>query len=534
MKTENNNVEEPLNKEEYLEVLNTEKPEEIDVNTVGEEKENDSNKLIEEKDENMPKEYFEIEYPSNGQLINNIDPSYFDFNCFTKFFFHWAFKILRLSKNFKLNYSYLKTPYTTDKIKFFAKKLDNIWDNLGYKNLPKNALFKTVIKSNLCDLIIVISISVIQVIIDFLTLIITKAYIDHFTKIEKNESEGLPLWLLGLFLLINQICSSFLNLHSQIIQTNFGNNAGFELNCFIYDKILSYAPSGFTQLANHGEIINFIQIDSMKLTSLANFIPNAVVAPLLLIGYTIFLFSFFGLSFLAGLFVLLLSLIINFKIAKSFKQRTYDLMMKKDACMKITTEIFENIKILKLFNWENEFKKKILEARKLEMDLLDKKNDALNLIIITNFFTPILISIATIGFYQIFNDEFDIGPMRIGLSLFEKLQRPTQYSTFVIVSIMEAIVSLNRIEKFIKQPDINKEIIHQKEYNPNGEYAIKTIGGNFSWGIKQKQKLKSDISDKKDNLIMENKINSELSIIEINDYSNNHISQNNDIINDYL
>lgn len=38
MKTENNNVEEPLNKEEYLEVLNTEKPEEIDVNKVGEER----------------------------------------------------------------------------------------------------------------------------------------------------------------------------------------------------------------------------------------------------------------------------------------------------------------------------------------------------------------------------------------------------------------------------------------------------------------------------------------------------------------
>jgi hypothetical protein len=40
-----------------------------------------------------------------------------------------------------------------------------------------------------------------------------------------------------------------------------GNRASFELNCFIYNKILKASPSSFTQRATEGEIVNFIQVD---------------------------------------------------------------------------------------------------------------------------------------------------------------------------------------------------------------------------------------------------------------------------------
>ena len=60
-----------------------------------------------------------------------------------------------------------------------------------------------------------------------------------------------------------QIIIAFLNLHTQMIQNNFGVRAGYELNCFIYNKILNYSPSSFTQRASHGEIVNFIQIQSV-------------------------------------------------------------------------------------------------------------------------------------------------------------------------------------------------------------------------------------------------------------------------------
>ena len=44
---------------------------------------------------------------------------------------------------------------------------------------------------------------------------------------------------------------------------------------------------------------------------------------------------------------------------------------------------------------------------------------------------------------------------------------------------------MTRIENYIKQLNIVEENIHNSEYDINGEYAIKIVNGNFSWGIKQ-------------------------------------------------
>ena len=164
------------------------------------------------------------------------------------------------------------------------------------------------------------------------------------------------------------------------------------------------------------------------------------------------------------------------------------MMGKKDICMKVTTETLENIKILKLYNWENEFKRKILESRSVEMDYTAKRYVMTNLNQAVNWLCPTLVSIVTIGIYQLFHDTFNISTMLIGLSIFSKLQNPVRMLPSVINNILETTVSLKRIEDFLKQPDINRDVIHKGPYDENGEYAIKISGGNFSWGVKQKKK----------------------------------------------
>ena len=156
--------------------------------------------------------------------------------------------------------------------------------------------------------------------------------------------------------------------------------------------------------------------------------------------------------------------------------------------MKVTTETLENIKILKLYNWENEFKRKILESRSVEMDYTAKRYVMTNLNQAVNWLCPTLVSIVTIGIYQLFHDTFNISTMLIGLSIFSKLQNPVRMLPSVINNILETTVSLKRIEDFLKQPDINRDVIHKGPYDENGEYAIKISGGNFSWGVKQKKK----------------------------------------------
>ena len=501
--------------EEYLEKKKEEEgikePKVIEINTENkkeeEPEENDSDKLLDEKLVmkyskedviNVPGDYEGIKCPPSERYT--YDP-YLESNFFNRFFFYWAFSILKMAKKYRLTASDLGKPSKKNDSHYFAQNLHRIWDNLGYKHKENHALFKTVVRSNACSLLIVMLLSAIQAGLDYFSVIITKQFIDYFDKSGKkgNSSFSLdfPLWVLGLLFLGIHVVTTFLSLHTQMIQTNFGNRAGYELNCFIYNKILNYAPSGFIQRANHGEIINFIQIDSMRLSFLVAIAPNAFVAPMMIAAYIYLLFDFFGLTFISGLIVLLSFMISNYFIAKEFRRRQKLMMGKKDACMKVTTETLENIKILKLYNWENEFKNKILNARKIEMDFMANRYVISNINQTINWLCPTLVSIVTLGFYQMFNDSFNISTMLIGLSIFSKLQGPVRMLPNIINNLLETTVSLKRIEEFLKQPDINKDLIKRGNYDENGEYAIKIDGGNFSWGVKQKKKSRWDLPGKK-------------------------------------
>ena len=505
MKESDNNTEEPLidkeNKQANVEVLdnpkeNKDKPiEQLEVGKE-DESEEESNKLLQDKitstkkkDDEIPADEFEgIDCPANERYT--YDP-YLESNIFNRFIFYWAFTILRMAKKYRLKTTDLGTPSKSNNARVFSKNLHRIWDDLGYKNYQNYALFRTVVRSNACPLITVMILSAIQAGLDYFSVIITKQFIDYFNKTGPKEDSifniDAPLYVLGIMFLGTQIITAFLGLHTQMVQSNFGNRAGYELNSFIYNKILNYAPSGFTQRANHGEIINFIQIDSMRLSFLVAIAPNAFVAPLMIIAYIYLLFDFFGLTFLSGLTVLLTFMVMNYFIAKAFRRRQKRMMGKKDICMKITTETLENIKILKLYNWENEFKRKILEARGVEMDFTAKRYVMTNLNQTVNWLCPTLVSIITIGIYQLSHDTFNISTMLIGLSIFSKLQGPVRMLPNVINSTLETTVSLKRIEDFLKQPDIDRSVIHKGPYDANGEYAIKIKGGNFSWGVKQKK-----------------------------------------------
>ena len=499
-KDENKESKEPLLQkkntiEEYLEnkkeeednIINT-KEEKLDM--IGESEE-DSDKLLQDKivhkyskeDEliNVKDEYEGIKCPPNEKYT--YDP-YLESNIINRFFFYWSFTILRMARKYRLSASDLGKPSKSNDSRYFAQKLHHIWNVLDYKSIQNHALFKTVVRSNACSLLIVMLLSAIQAGLDYFSVIITKKFIDYFD----HKNDDFPLWVLGLSFLATQIFSAFLNLHTQMIQTNFGNRAGYELNCFIYDKILNYAPSGFIQRANHGEIINFIQIDSMRLSFLVSIAPNLFVAPMMIGAYIYLLFDFFGLTFISGLIVLLSFMASNYFIAKEFRKRQKLMMGKKDICMKVTTETLENIKILKLYNWENEFQNKILDARRIEMDFMANRYKMTNLNQTINWLCPTLVSIVTIGFYQFYNDSFSISTMLIGLSIFSKLQGPVRMLPNIINQTLETTVSLKRIEDFLKQPDIESSLIKRGPYNENDEYAIKINGGNFSWGVKQKKK----------------------------------------------
>ena len=448
----------------------------------------------EEEDDLIP----EIKPKLNFTPFKN-DP-FLDSNFISRFFMYWAFKVLRISKKTKIKKEYLGKLNREHDSTYFYDRINGIWENKGYRNISNHALLLCILRSNLPKILFVFCLSISTAAADYFAVIFIKFFIDYFDKDSDKSSfvYKLDLWQLGLCFISLQAISSFLEIHTLMHMNIVGNRASFELNCFIYKKILNASPSSFTQRATEGEIVNFVQVDSMRLSWMIMTSPNIFINPIQILAYSYLLFDFFSFSFFAGLGILLIFFMINLKISKLFHFYQKKMLAKKDIRMRASTETFENIKILKLYSWEKQFMKKCLVTRKDEMDAMRTRFNVTTTNISLFWLCPSLVACATLGLYQYLNDRLSISTMLIGLSLFTKLQGPVRQLPGIINNIIESAVSMKRIEDFIRQPETINEYIHRGKYDPNGEYAIKITDGNFSWGVKQEEKKNKKDEDKKD------------------------------------
>ena len=468
--------------------------------------ENHSKKIIEqEEDDNLI--IIKDPIPNHKNFTPFKDDPYLDSNIFSRLFMYWAYKVLRISKNTKLKKEHLGKLNKKHDSSFFYSEINTFWEHKGYKHYTKNALLRCILRTNLCQLIFVFSLCLLAATSDYFAVVFIKFFIDYFDSNSDKSSfiYDLSLWQICLCFILLQLVRAFLEVHAVMNMSVIGNRVSFGLNCFIYNKILKASVSSFTQRATQGELVNMIQIDSMKLNWMIMMSPTLLINPIQIIAYSYLLFDFFHFSFFAGLVILITFFLINLKLGKLFHSYQKRTLNKKDIRMKRTTEIFENIKILKLYNWERQFLEKLLTSREDEMEATSK---GFNVTIINTtlfWLCPSLIACGTIGLYQYLNDRLSISTMLIGLSLFNKLQEPIRQLPNIISSLIESTVSMKRIECFIRQPETVDSYIHKGKYDdPNEQYAIKIIKGNFSWGAKQEANntnKKEPIKEKKDNNI---------------------------------
>ena len=434
--------------------------------------------LISKKQNNEEDNYYKLP-PANIGFKEDI---YENSNIFSKLFFHWGYKILKLTSKYKIESSHLGKLENKNDSKYCFENINYYWENKNYKKYTKYALIRAFLRSNIIQIIIIFILNSITTACEYYQVLIIKAYIDYFDT-------GTPFMgiknikILGFILLLIQLISIFVNLQNNLIQRKISLKIRYQLNNLIFQKILKISPSSFSQRTSQGKIVNFIQNDSYKISRLIKKCPGIIIDPIKIIIYIYLLFNFYGIAFLFGLLSFTIMIIINTIIFKKYNILEQELLTTKDSRMKTTTETFENIKILKLYNWENKFKEKIFNKRENELKV-EIRGIKLHVTYSTLFwFTPVIVSIVTIGCYMWIHETFSISVILVGLSIFNLIQEPIDGLPDIVTSIIDTVIAMKRIEKFLKEKEINSNTIKKCE---NEENAIEIKNGYFTWGIKQK------------------------------------------------
>ena len=408
----------------------------------------------------------------------------------SKIFLFWAYKVIKLGNLVSLKPEYLGTLTGKYSSVEYLKSIKNIWDSKGYKFKQTLPLVQAGFRANLNYVIIVLIFSLLKTLINLLSIDLFREYMKRFgmkpEELEKDDSyySIFSHKQIGIICLGIKLFEIFFDKRCNEYQVFMAFKSSSEFQCLLFEKLLKVSPSSMKERAETGEVTNFMQIDAHRLTFLMMSTPELLTIPTNLIGYSYMLFKFFGVSFIFGILTLFLFMLINFLFSKKFKKLQKKQMALKDKRMKKITETFNNIKILKLYSWEEEFKNKIDLAREDELQNLEERFNVQNLNQTIQWFAPVATAVVSIGVYQYFHSVLKIEDIMTSLSIFNSLQWPLRMIPGIINNFNEVTISMKRIQKYLFQDEINPgNIIKKDKYMDLNNLSIKIENGNYSWGL---------------------------------------------------
>ena len=423
-------------------------------------------------------------------------------NCLSKITFHWIQKTLIKSRKMLLTMQQLPQINKSLTSQSLYNKIQPLWYN-NYQYISKHPLFKAILHANIKNIIICLTLSTFQAVIELIDITIFRYILQIFPSNTSNplistdiststdNPNSIPFtlnYLITIMILIRLVNLILFRFSDFIIKLT-GTQITIQLHTLIYDKLLHVTNFHKTINLSEGKLINNIQIDANKFGEFITLCPKAFIFIFQITFYIFLLFRFFGNSFVLG-FICLIILILFVSLLQKKKLNEQQLKMEAfDKRMNSTVETFNNMKEIKLCSLEKIFYKRI-ESKYNEELIHFKKSLMLNISTHGLYWSGcILLSALSIIFHNIISGRIDTVNIMAAIFIFNKLSSPLHEIPVLISSLQETLVALNRIEQFLYLKEYNDKQIEKLPKESNTAISI----SNVSFGLDRRDNIKEVI-----------------------------------------
>ncbi|XP_066862354.1 ATP-binding cassette sub-family C member 10 isoform X4 [Kogia breviceps] len=186
-------------------------------------------------------------------------------------------------------------------------------------------------------------------------------------------------------------------------------------------------------------------------------------------------------AFVGGLILALLLVPVNKVIATRIMASNQEMLQHKDARVKLVTELLSGIRVIKFFGWEQALGARVEACRARELGRLwvIKYLDAACVYLWAAL--PVVISIVIFITYVLMGHQLTATKVFTALALVHMLILPLNNFPWVISGLLEAKVSLDRIQRFLDLPNHNPQACYSPDPPTEPSTALELHEALFSW-----------------------------------------------------
>ncbi|KAF8815566.1 multidrug resistance-associated ABC transporter [Phlegmacium glaucopus] len=225
-----------------------------------------------------------------------------------------------------------------------------------------------------------------------------------------------------------------------------------------------------------GQITTMISSDATHLDLFTGFAHHLWAAPIQLIIGIGLLIGTLGYSALVGLGVLIIGFPLQVVLILIVINQRKKGAKITDKRVRLTTEVLQGIRLIKMYGWEAFYTQQIGEYREKEIKTIRTSAFAVSWLVALFSFIPVLASILSFITYGLTGHNLNIAVIFASLQLFNIIRIPLIIFPFVLSSLASALVSLDRISKFLTADELGKPY-HIDQTLP---LAVQ-VNGDFTW-----------------------------------------------------
>lgn len=231
--------------------------------------------------------------------------------------------------------------------------------------------------------------------------------------------------------------------------------------------------------ATDGNILNLMAVDAASVSEVGAHMHLAWVNfPLQLTIACLVLYSILGISGILGVILMIALLPLNVLVSKRQVAAQMKVLGAADSRVQASNELISNIRVIKLCAWEEEFRKKVGRLRKLELSELRIRFFWWSVSMTVFYSLPFITTILTLFIYTIVEDKtLETKTAFPALAIFAVLRIPLDRMSSMISFILQAHVSVGRIEQFLKERGTTR---HDQRMEGDG-LVIGFENATFEW-----------------------------------------------------